>query len=332
MGQSGNGKSTLINAIMNDKVAKTGVGRAITRENKMYSTSIVVDNKKIDLNLYDTVGLELSEKTTKDTLNNIEKHIRKTKSETTDDDLNLVWFCINNRGSRIQDFEIDLIKKLSFEYEIPFVIIMTKCLDNQIGSLENEIRENLPDVITTRILAEDFVARGGNVFSAYGVDNLLKISVCEYKMLRRPILISKLDVINQELFVSEWYINKYKEKAQNCIDKHVKNTETIGRLPLACIPFVHGICIKMISELHSVFEIDLGKEFAELIFQNVVLGVIAMPFMAIPLLSAGVACSFVEEVGEEYVDALTTVLTKTQYKELGNQKLLAERIKIELEK
>ena len=73
-----------------------------------------------------------------------------------------------------------MIQKLSFEYEIPFVIVMTQCYDDSVGELENTIRSKLPEIVTARILAKDYPRRNGKVISAYGIDRLLKLSIMDY--------------------------------------------------------------------------------------------------------------------------------------------------------
>lgn len=329
MGQTGNGKSTIVNAIMGKYVAPTGKGRAVTTKNQVYSTLYKIGKTSYELNLYDTVGIELSEKTTKTTLNDIENHLKESQQSSSSSDINLVWFCINHRSSRFQDFEVDLIKKLSYDYEIPFVIVMTQCFDDQIGKLENDIRLELPEVNTIRILAEDYPLRCGTVISAYGLDDLLKLSILDYNKLKVRVLEAKLNDIQQTLNISEWYINQYDKAATACIDKHIESATKIGWLPAGCIPFVHSICIKMVSELHQIYGLPSSKNF-ENIIANIIVGIIATPLMVIPILSAATASAYVSTAGEEYSKVLSSVMQQSKYGELQDQRLMTERIKQQL--
>lgn len=332
MGQSGNGKSTIVNALMGKYVAKTGKGAAVTDKNQVYSTPYKVDGISFELNMYDTVGIELSEKVTESTLKEIEEYLQSTKQESSADDVNLVWFCINHRSSRFQDFEIDLIRKLSYDYEIPFVIVLTQCFDNEVGELEQTIHSDLPEVVTARILAEDYILRGGAVIKAYGLDELLRLSVFSFDSLKTPVLVSKLNAIQQQLSVSEWQISEYERRASLCIQKHVESAAKISWLPFGCIPFVHGICIKMVAELHQIYGMPSNEKFAENIFVHVVVGLIATPLMKIPLLSIAVARAYIETAGEEYCEILSEVMKESKYCELQDQQLMAERIKQQLNK
>ena len=327
MGQSGNGKSTIVNAIMGKKVAETGKGGAVTTKNQMYSTSYILDGTSYELNLYDTVGLELSEATTRSTLKGIEKQLQKARRTASLSNINIVWFCINNRSSRFQDFEVDLIRKLSYEYEIPFVIVMTQCFDNQIGELETLIRSEMPEIPTVHILAEDYKLRGGAVISAFGLDDLLKLSIKEYTELKVQVLESKLNDIQKQLDISEWHIKQYEDKAKGCIEEYVEQATKIGWVPGGCIPVVHGLCIKMINKLHTIYGISSNKGIAEEIFADAVVGVIVTPMMAIPILSAAVAYAYVSSIGESYMKTLSEVMKESKYSDLNNQKLMAERIK-----
>ena len=330
MGQSGNGKSTIVNAIIGKDVAPTGKGAAVTTKNQIYSTTYRFGNDVYNLNLYDTVGIELSDKVTQATLIDIEEHLKRSQKLSSTCDVNVVWFCINNRSSRFQDFEIDLIRKLSYEYEIPFVIVMTQCLDNQIGELEQNIRTELPEVVTTRILAKDYPLRGGTIIPAYGLNELLRLSLSEYNRLKVCVLESKLNAIQQKLEISEWYIKNYEDNARACIETYVDKAGKIGWFPGGCIPFVHGLCIKMVAELHDLYGLSSSEDFAANIFAHIVVGLLATPFMAVPLLSSAVAQGYVQGAGEQYTEALSNAIKHSKYSDLSDQKVMTERIRHQL--
>ena len=88
----------------------------------------------------------------------------------------------------------------------------------------------------------------------------------------------------------------------------------------------------MISELNKKVGIDSSKGFASDIFANAIVGLIATPFMVVPILSAGVAYAYVSAVGETYLDSLMAVIERSSDRELNNNALMAERIKAELNK
>ena len=330
MGQSGNGKSTIVNAICGKNVAKTGKGSAVTTKNQVYTTTYKLGRDTHTLNLYDTVGLELSEMTTQDTLNEIENYIIQSQRLSTTKDVNIVWFCINNRSSRFQDFEVDLIRKLSYEHEIPFIIVMTQCLENQMGELETSIRDALPEIATVRILAQDYSLRGGTVIPAFGLDDLIRLSLLEYNNMKVRVLENKLNEMQQDLDVSEWYIKNYEDQAKQCTEKYADKAMKIGFVPGGCIPFVHGLCIKMVAELHKIYGLSSSEDFAANIFSHVLVGLLATPFMGVPLLSAAVAYGYVTAAGEQYTEALSSAIRHSKYRDLGNQRIMTERIKQQL--
>lgn len=336
MGKTGAGKSTIVNAIMATDVAPTGTGQPITMKNQVYSRTMLLTPNSHDnyrrvsstINLYDTVGLELDSSITQETLTEIRGYIEKTQNKNADRDINLVWFCVNNKSSRFESYEVELIRKLANSHEIPFIIVITQCFSDEKGSLEMQIERDLPEVSTMRVLAKDYKTRVG-VFHAFGIEELLCHSVFEYKKLKVSVLESKLEHL---LHWRDERIAKIKNRALRCIEKHANSAMKIGFLPGGCIPFVHGICIKMLCELDKIVGIHTTKGFEEDIFTNVIIGIIATPLMVIPLLSAAVAQAYVEQVGEDYLKALLAVIEKSSDSELADIELMSMRIKEELSK
>lgn len=341
MGKTGAGKSTLINAVLGEDVAPTGIGQAITKENTTYSRRMFVslesDNEPNEyrkimcrVNMHDTVGLEIDPKITKRTLNEIEKHISDTKAcdnIENGDDIHLVWFCVNVQCSRIEEYEVELIRELSIKHEIPFIIVLTKCYPGMESGLEERVKEIIPEVPRKRVLAREAVLGGGIRFLPYGVSKLLGFSVSDYESLKVNILEEKMDWLDEEY---ENRLENIKQFGYECIIKYAESAKNAGKVPAVCIPFVHGKCIKMIAELNEIAGFPKEEAFADEIFSNVIVGIIASPFMVIPFLSMAVAYAYVETVGEYYLEALLGVIHCSSYKEIQDYSLMKMRIKEEL--
>lgn len=340
MGKTGAGKSTLVNAILKEDLAPTGIGQTITKANKVYSKSMLLPLNKENnqnghygmvgthLNLYDTVGLEIDKNITQATLQEVKKFLQQTQRNEGKDDITLVLFCINYRSSRFEQYEIELIKELSIDYEIPFLIVITQCITEESGELEIQIKTDFPEFQITRVLASDYKTRSGTI-AAHGVTELLQTAVFEYDKCKTSILEEKLNILSLD---REKIIKNLKSKGTSCIESHSDKATKIGFVPGGCIPIVHGICIKMLTDLNKIVGINSGEDFSSELLASAIVGVIATPFMLVPFLSAAVAYGYVSSIGENYLDALMMVVEHSKLSELQDNKLMAERIKQELKK
>ena len=339
MGKTGAGKSTLLNAILGEKLAPTGKGQAITKENKLYSKKMLLPLGKKnndghyslvgrEVNLYDTVGLEIDQSITNATLEKLSDLIAEAKSNENNNDVTIILFCVSYRSSRFETYEVDLIKKLTIDYEIPFLIVLTQCIDDEEGELGIQIRKELPEIRVVRVLAEDYKIKGG-VVDAYGIDALLRTAICNYDDLKIKILEDKLRLLTTQ---RDNKIQELKEKGKRSIESYSDKALKIGFIPVGCIPIVHGMCIKMLVDLNRMVGLDETKGFATDIFADAVVGVIATPFMAVPLFSSIVASAYITAVGETYLDSLMAVIGKSKDSDLVNNELMAKRIKEEINK
>lgn len=337
MGKTGAGKSTLINAVLEEDLAPTGSGQAVTRVSQRYSkhmclplnstnsggTSRMVEK---DINLYDTVGLEIDSAITKKTLREIKDLIKKSQADEGENDMALVWFCVNWRSGRLESYEVELIRSLSIEHEIPFVLVLTQCFSNEMSDLEEQVKKDFPDITVVRVLAKDYKIRSG-VVPAHGITKLLQQSVLDYNNSKVEILENKF---NKLLDDRRQHIDEMRSAGMKCIESYSGKAMKIGFVPGACIPFVHGICITLISALNKIVGINSTKGFASDIFANAVVGLIATPFMAIPLMGAGVAYAYVSAIGETYLNTLMMVLERSTDAELKNNGLMLARIQEEI--
>ena len=180
MGKTGVGKSTLVNAVFKRNLARTGVGAPITLKNEKYANRIYYRNQPIDLVLYDTVGLEIDSEKNHSTLLGIQSQISNQMYGNIED-INIIWYCINSNSNRFEQYEDDLLQQLRYEYEIPYIIVLTQSWSRRSAeNLANKLLSWNPNLIIVPILAEDYETDIG-CKSAFGIDDLLSKSIYDYQ-------------------------------------------------------------------------------------------------------------------------------------------------------
>ena len=340
MGETGAGKSTLVNSVMGKDVAYVSGTQRGTIENKTYSRVLPMNNKFYYLELTDTVGLEINQEITRNTLNRIKQEIihQTSKSESEQEKI-LVWFCKNLHTHRFQDFELEAVQEIALTYEIPFLIVMTQCWSSKISELEEYIRKNLPELKTLRVLAQDYEFPTGDIAPAFGVQHLLRTSVNAYNSLKVNILASKLDKIESLIAgrqkISDAEIRRIQERGKACIESHSNAGGLVGLggafLPMLSIPAVHGICIKLFYELDSIAGINAHLPSDDLI-ALLLTGAVFSGLMLIPIVGGLSALGFIGAAGEKYLEILVAVLRESAEYELQDQELMKQRLSRELQR
>jgi len=122
------------------------------------------------------------------------------------------------------------------------------------------------------------------------------------------------------------------EKAQKCIDFHAKQAMAVSFIPLVSLPIVYGVCAKMIIQLDKIFGIPTAKGWDSEILNDIIAGIIAAPALAIPLLGAGVASTYIKSIGETYAQAVVIVVSTSTPEELSDSVIVTNRVKKELQK
>ena len=142
LGQTGTGKSSIVNALVGDDVEKTSIGKPETpkeRKNEageiergIYPHPHEIDGKKVVI--YDSWGLEVDKATEWEDI--IEEELKK-RSEDKDikDWFHSVTYCIQAGGYKIQDFDIKMIK-LFMDKKYNVIVALTK--SDQIAKAKRE--------------------------------------------------------------------------------------------------------------------------------------------------------------------------------------------------
>ena len=139
-GKTGAGKSTLINAIFGEEVARTGIGAPVTRGSHLYIDKVGA------LGIIDTQGLEVG-KDDKEIVSELNKAMKDMRKMPLHEQIHVAWFCVRGMDRRFEDAEADFIERLD-DLGLPVVLVLT-----QVPVRDGQFH---PDAIT---LAEQITAR-----------------------------------------------------------------------------------------------------------------------------------------------------------------------------
>ena len=207
-GRSGIGKSTLINCLFNEMVAKEGTGSVETQETKPYSSKNFPFFKLTDTRGYELNAKNDPEKIEKEALNTIQskKEIiflerfqgiwnyltgkEGVKNKDFQEYYHCIWFCVNGNG--LDESEKNALKQLKEnKHNLPVIVVFTHGKrDNEIKSMKNEIKNLYPDLPFIPILARDTEHKKN-----YGLDDLLNLTLKTIKSSKENDILK--DIINE---------------------------------------------------------------------------------------------------------------------------------------
>jgi uncharacterized protein (DUF697 family) len=117
-GKTGVGKSTLINAVFGEEVARTGIGEPVTRGSHLYVDKIG------HLGIVDTQGLEVG-RDNKEILSELDKAMKQMRRLPLADQLHVAWFCVRGMDRRFEEAEADFVRRLD-EIGLQVVVVLTQ--------------------------------------------------------------------------------------------------------------------------------------------------------------------------------------------------------------
>jgi predicted GTPase len=143
-GQTGVGKSSVVNLIFNDSVASVSDFEPCTKDIKLFKSNYV--------NIYDSEGYEIGEEK--------QKYYKKMlldefliKKKNSDDAPHLVWYAISGSAKKYTDTDIEIIQCIK-EAGYPLCVLITK-IDNSghktLGEIISALKQDLPDTEIFRI-------------------------------------------------------------------------------------------------------------------------------------------------------------------------------------
>lgn len=242
MGKTGVGKSTLINNLFREKLAQTGAGMPVTQ----HLQKITQDG--VPLTLYDSKGLELSERVQTEIVSEIFSFI--DQQQNSDEAIHLVYYAIHAQSNRIEDNEIEIIKRLA--EKVPVIIVLTQSIGEQAEAFEKVIKElDLPIAGINRVMAEPFRINKDVTIDRFGLDDLVDDSF-------KVIPDTYHEAFNN---VQQANINRKIKAARNWTIGYIATTFGVGFTP---IPFADAsalvpLQITMLAHITAIFGVNLDK-------------------------------------------------------------------------
>ncbi|KQM84452.1 GTPase [Agromyces sp. Leaf222] len=115
IGGSGVGKSSLVNAVFGRDWAKVGTGLPVTRGVKYYHDD--------SLGIWDVEGFEIGSPLQPS--EQLRNHLTTISERSADEQVSVVWYCVNSSSDRLQQPEIDMIRELDAQ-GLPVILVLTK--------------------------------------------------------------------------------------------------------------------------------------------------------------------------------------------------------------
>lgn len=210
VGQTGVGKSALINYLYGSNVAKSGVGLPVT-QNGFHPLEMEING--LPVTIFDSWGLEVDKH--EEWMSELNKELkRRDVSESADKWFHSVFYCIQAGGARFQSCDERIIKKF-IENNYDVSVILTKCdqiSESKEFALKESIKNCFQKISIISVSSEREVKRSG-VSEPFGKEDVEQKAYSDFfdsMALRLPLRCEKLmrDIRDAWLLDSRSYIGR----------------------------------------------------------------------------------------------------------------------------
>ncbi|WP_289048522.1 DUF697 domain-containing protein [uncultured Psychrobacter sp.] len=176
VGGTGVGKSSLVNCVFGEDIARIGSGRPQTQGIDIY------DNEKSPAVIFDTEGYEIfdGEIDNSNFQSVVLTEVTKRRTLELKDQIHLFWYCISVANHRITEYDLQNIKALK-DIGVDLAIVLTKCDTEEV----DENNEGVTSKAFKRMLREEGI-KLNNIFETIseGDDNLELDQLIEWSVSR----------------------------------------------------------------------------------------------------------------------------------------------------
>jgi GTP-binding protein EngB required for normal cell division/uncharacterized protein (DUF697 family) len=141
LGDTGAGKSTLINEFFGIDLAETGIGRSVTKHIQRY-----MRYEDDIITVYDNRGFEVGAESLDEIIAELNRIVQESRVGPTRDQIHAVWFVVNPYTSRFLDSHIAIVRAVH-ELGLPVAIVFTRVhrlgdqIDQEVLAFARKIEE-----------------------------------------------------------------------------------------------------------------------------------------------------------------------------------------------
>lgn len=247
IGKTGVGKSTLVNAVFKDELAKTGVGEPVTRHIRKYS------KQDCPITIYDTPGMELAN--TEIRLE-VAKLIEELRFQEPEHHIHIIWYCIHHELKRLEEAEREWLKDLHLK-GVPVILVLTQCLEYPDPEESEFYRylegQNLPVKQIIPVLALDKAINRQITIPSHGLERLIG---CTAELLPE---VARIAFIQQQ----KRRIDLKVKAAFKYVQGYVASAAFIGAtpIPFSDAPLLVAAQVSMIANISSIFAYKASPQF-----------------------------------------------------------------------
>lgn len=319
IGNSGVGKSTLINAVLGVEKAETGWGTKGTTDHLE-----IYESDEIPFRIIDSVGFEPSFIKRTQAINAVKKWSKNSMKEgNKDNQINVIWFCVDGTSSKLFPETIKSLSNATSIWEtVPIIVVITKSYSvperehniemvNNAFAKQKRYSKNLRKVIP--VVASTFVLNDSAYAAPEGITELIDVT---NELMPEGVKAAENDINNFKL-------NRKRALAQSIVGASTTAGVVVGAVP---VPFADAMILSPIevveiNALAQLYGINKNEESKQFLNSIVEVGTVSTAAKAVisalkvipgvnlaaGIINAVIAGSFVAAIGEGTIYAFEQV-------------------------